>query len=74
MKKLLIGLIRFYKVFISPLIFRLFGGGCRFYPTCSDYSIQAIEKYGVIKGLFLSFRRIISCHPFSKKPHLDLLK
>lgn len=45
---------------ISPLL----GANCRFTPTCSTYSIQAIEKYGAIKGLFLSIKRIIKCHPF----------
>jgi len=56
------------------LLVRLFGGGCRFYPTCSDYSIAAFQKYGTFKGFYLSLKRFLSCHPFSKKPYLDLLK
>lgn len=52
----------------------LFGGGCRFYPTCSDYSIQALEKYGFLKGSLLSARRILRCHPYSDSSYLDFLK
>lgn len=62
MKKFFILLIRFYQMFISPLL----GKNCRFYPTCSAYSIEAIEKYGAINGLFLTIKRILRCHPFSK--------
>lgn len=62
MKKILISVIKFYKRFISPYI----GPRCRFYPTCSEYSIQAIEKYGMYKGIWLSTKRIIRCNPFSK--------
>ena len=47
--------------------------GCRFYPTCSDYTYQAIEKYGVIKGSWLGIKRISKCHPFHKGG-VDLLK
>ena len=63
MKKILIFLIRFYKRYISPL-----KGGpvCRFIPSCSTYAIQAIEKYGAIKGTRLGLARIIRCNPFSK--------
>ncbi len=64
MKKLiskgLIAIIRFYQKFISPLK----GPTCRFYPTCSTYSIEAIKKYGPIKGSYLSLIRILKCHPF----------
>ncbi len=62
MRKVLIALIRFYKKYISPLK----KPSCRYYPTCSDYSIQAIEKYGVIKGTLKSIWRILRCNPFSK--------
>jgi len=51
--------IRIYQLAISPL----FPPSCRFYPTCSAYSYQAIKKYGPIKGLFLAFKRVIRCHP-----------
>jgi len=60
MKSILILLIKFYRKFISPLL----GSNCRFQPTCSQYSIEAIEKYGAIKGVKLSVKRISKCHPF----------
>ncbi len=61
-KEFLISLIRFYQNAISPLI----GPTCRFTPTCSQYTIEAIEKYGVAKGVFLGIKRILRCNPFSK--------
>ncbi|MDP3481110.1 MAG: membrane protein insertion efficiency factor YidD [Desulfoprunum sp.] len=61
-KRCLLGLVRGYQYFISPL----FPPCCRFTPTCSAYTIQAIEKYGVFRGSFLSLRRILRCHPFSQ--------
>lgn len=64
MAKLAILLIKFYQQFISKYI--LTGKNCRFYPTCSQYSIEAYEKYGFIKGTNLSVRRILRCHPFNK--------
>ena len=54
-------LIRVYMKCISPIIG---DGKCRFYPTCSHYSYEAIEKYGVIKGTALGIKRILKCHPF----------
>lgn len=57
----LIFLVKLYQRFISPLL----GGNCRFHPTCSQYSITAIEHFGVIKGLWLTIRRIIRCHPLN---------
>lgn len=60
MKALFIGLIRFYQKFISPLK----PPTCRFYPTCSHYGLEAIKRFGVIKGGWLTFKRIIKCHPF----------
>jgi len=59
-KWLLLNLIKGYRLFISPLL----GRSCRFYPTCSSYSLQAIERYGVLKGLWLSLKRIARCHPY----------
>ena len=56
-------LIRFYQFFISPML----GVNCRFYPTCSSYSIEALNKYGFFKGFILSSKRILSCHPLG--PH-----
>ena len=63
MKKLLIFFIRMYQKFISPLKGK---STCKFYPTCSQYSIEAIEKYGVLKGGLMSVWRILRCNPFSK--------
>lgn len=59
-KKILILFIKGYQKVISPLI----GKNCRFYPTCSEYSIRALEKYGVFKGMYLSVKRILKCNPF----------
>ena len=56
----MIFMIKLYQKFISPLL----GSNCRFLPTCSQYSIEAIQKYGAIKGGFLSVKRISKCHPF----------
>ena len=60
MKDILIRAIKLYQRFISPL----FPNSCRFYPTCSNYAILAIDKYGILKGSFLAFKRIIKCNPF----------
>jgi uncharacterized protein len=60
LRSFFIFLINFYRKFISPLK----PPTCRFYPTCSQYSKEAIEKYGVFKGLYMSVRRILKCHPF----------
>ena len=62
MKKLLLAMIRFYRRNISPLM----PPCCRFIPTCSQYAIEAIEKYGALKGGWLAFRRILRCNPFHK--------
>ena len=59
MKYILIWLIRGYQKFISPL----FPPTCRFYPTCSAYVIQALQKYGFFKGSYLGIKRILRCHP-----------
>ena len=57
--KLLIKLIKGYKYLISPL----FGHSCRYFPTCSEYSIDALKEFGFVKGLFMCIKRIMSCHP-----------
>ena len=57
---ILIKLIKIYKYLISPFI----GPSCRYLPTCSEYSIEALKTYGFAKGLMLSFKRILSCHPW----------
>jgi len=60
MKKLILMSIKFYQKFISPI----FPPSCRFTPTCSQYTFEAVEKYGPMKGLFLGFKRILRCNPF----------
>ena len=60
MKKLVLFLIKFYQKFVSPL----FPPSCRYTPTCSQYTFEAVQKYGVIKGLFLGIKRILRCNPF----------
>ena len=56
---ILIKLIKFYKFLISPII----GHSCRYLPTCSEYSIEALKTFGLFKGLYLSLKKIFSCHP-----------
>ena len=60
MKEILIFFISLYRKFVSPIK----SGKCRFYPTCSEYAIQAIDKYGAAKGMLMSVKRILKCHPF----------
>ena len=62
MKRLLLALVRFYRRAISPLR----PPCCRYTPTCSQYALEAIEKYGALKGGWLAFRRILRCNPFHK--------
>tara|TARA_X000000368_G_scaffold287278_1_gene228206 strand:- start:311 stop:562 length:252 start_codon:yes stop_codon:yes gene_type:complete len=57
--KVLIKLIKGYKFILSPLL----GQSCRYLPTCSEYSIESLKTYGLIKGSFMSLKRILSCHP-----------
>lgn len=64
MKKGVLWLLRKYKSF--SFLQRLFGTSCRFYPTCSDYTYQAVEKYGALKGLVLGLFRILRCNPFNE--------
>lgn len=63
MNKASIFAIRFYKKHISEPLVKSFGGGCRFTPTCSEYTIEALEKYGFLKGIFLGVKRLLKCHP-----------
>ena len=67
LKRLLIKLIRFYQKSISPL----FPPRCRFIPTCSQYALEAIEKYGPWKGGYLAFRRLLRCNPFNHDDPFD---
>ena len=55
------GLIRFYQWFVSPWLLK----SCRFYPTCSDYALEAVEQYGVWKGLWKAVLRLLRCHPWA---------
>jgi putative membrane protein insertion efficiency factor len=59
--KLLLVLIRCYQYAISPML----GQNCRFFPSCSDYAVQAIERYGAYKGAYLGLKRIVRCHPWN---------
>lgn len=61
LKYVFIYVINFYQKFISPLK----PSCCRFYPTCSQYAKEAIDKYGVVKGSYLAVKRILRCHPFN---------
>ena len=62
LKKILLLLIKFYRTCISPL----FPPSCRYIPTCSQYALEAIEKYGALKGTWLTAKRLSRCHPFHK--------
>ena len=65
MKKFFISLINFYQKWISPF-FQSIGVHCKYYPSCSEYMKQAIEKYGPLKGIFLGIKRLLKCNPFSE--------
>ncbi|SET38177.1 hypothetical protein SAMN05421676_104239 [Salinibacillus kushneri] len=60
MKYLFMSLIKFYRKFISPMK----APTCRFQPTCSEYALEAYKRFGVIKGTYLTIKRILKCHPF----------
>lgn len=64
MNKLVIGLLTIYKKTLSPLFGLLFGNACRFTPTCSEYTIEALEKHGTTKGLAMGAKRLGKCHPW----------
>ncbi|MBE3587891.1 MAG: membrane protein insertion efficiency factor YidD [Thermoanaerobacteraceae bacterium] len=61
MRKVIILLLRFYQKHISPLK----GPSCRFYPTCSEYAVQAVGRYGVVRGSLRAMWRLLRCHPFN---------
>ena len=61
-KRVLLGMVRFYRVNISPM----HRPCCRFIPTCSQYAMEAIEKYGAIRGGYLALRRVLRCNPLHK--------
>jgi putative membrane protein insertion efficiency factor len=60
MRKLIVGVLRFYKLTVSPML----PSACRYYPSCSDYMRQAVEKYGPARGVWMGVKRIARCHPF----------
>ncbi len=68
MRRFFVILIRAYQMLLSPL---LPFNQCRFYPTCSQYAIEAVEKHGVLRGLWLGARRIARCHPFHESGGYD---
>jgi len=61
MRTLLIGIVKAYRWFLSPLI----GPTCRFYPTCSAYALEALERFGALRGTWLIVRRLARCHPWN---------
>lgn len=61
MKRLLLVLVRVYQYAMSPWL----GHRCRFFPSCSEYTIEALQKYGAVKGLWLGIRRVARCHPWN---------
>ena len=64
---ILIGIIKFYRFFISPYL----APSCRYLPTCSEYAIDCLKTYGLTKGFFKLTKRILSCHPYSKRDGFD---
>ncbi|MEA2004951.1 MAG: membrane protein insertion efficiency factor YidD [Acidobacteriota bacterium] len=60
MKNITLFFIRCYKIILSPLL----GNHCRFYPPCSEYTYEAVKKYGFLKGILLGTKRLLKCHPF----------
>lgn len=62
MTKLLLAALRFYKAQISPAL----PPACRYSPTCSEYAMQAVERYGAVRGSLLAIRRVLSCNPFAR--------
>lgn len=64
LKKIIIQSIKLYQKFVSPYLEACFGKSCRFYPSCSEYSLLALQKHGLKKGFWLGFKRIFKCHPW----------
>ena len=60
MRKLIVGILRLYKLTLSPLL----PSACRYYPSCSEYMRQAVEKYGPVRGVWMGIKRVARCHPF----------
>ena len=66
MKKIILKVIDFYKKYISAYLSQMCGIQCKFEPTCSEYTKQAIQKYGIVQGTWKGLKRMIRCNPFSK--------
>ncbi len=64
MRRALLALLSLYRRWISPAMHSVFPGGCRFYPTCSEYAAEAIQMHGAARGLRLAIFRLARCHPF----------
>jgi len=64
LKNLAVKSVKFYRFLISPYLASCFGQSCRFWPSCSEYSLLAFDKYGVKKGFWLTLKRIFKCHPW----------
>ncbi|MDR0272659.1 MAG: membrane protein insertion efficiency factor YidD [Clostridiales bacterium] len=62
MKKILLASLKFYKRYISPFM----GQNCRFFPSCSEYMYEAVQRYGAARGFWLGIKRLLRCQPFSK--------
>ena len=62
MRKLIVAILRLYKLVVSPVL----PSACRYYPSCSDYMRQAVEKYGPVRGVWMGIKRIARCHPFAR--------
>lgn len=68
MKKILMLLLRGYARWVSPV---LGAGKCRYFPHCSAYAVEAVERHGCVRGGFLALRRVLACHPYGRRPFLD---
>ncbi len=64
-----VSIIKIYQATISSFLKITFGSGCRFTPSCSDYTIEALERYGFVKGISLGLKRFSKCHPFGGYGH-----
>ena len=60
MRKLIVAVLRFYKLILSPFL----PSSCRYHPSCSEYMRQAVEKHGVARGIWMGLKRLLRCHPF----------